>query len=422
LNSQQLVAEALTLMSKNGLNCLPVYDNDHVIGKLTYDELAAFLADDGNTGGMHAHKLHFDIGSALIAIRKMKAERYKTPLRYHISKRLIAELSVAAIIVMTLMGLTWLFFKSTIYTDLNNPVIPGLNRVVLTLENGENIALNDAKAGVIATGNTLKYNDGTRVQVSPGLQPRPDHEILTLNTSNGGVYRLILPDGSKVWLNAASSLKFPATFAGDAQRRVELNGEAYFEIAKANRLSPKGPQRIPFIVVSKGQQIEVLGTHFNVYAYRNEALIKTTLMEGSVRVTPLLTGNGRLKSPDPVSLDPMETKEASLKRSQGVVLKPNQQAILTGTTITVKAVNAEEAIAWRGGEFIFRNTPLESIMLVVARWYDVDVIYQDAHTSKELLGGTLSRSSKMPDVLKTLELTANVRFKVDGKKITVIQL
>jgi transmembrane sensor len=418
LHVQQLVAEALTIMSKDELNSLPVYNGDRVVGKLTYDELIDFLDDNESDGSIYAHRLNFDIGSVLIAIRKMRNEKYKIPLQYNVSRRLVAGLSSAAAIGIVLLALAWVFFKpaSPLPAGQNNTVMAGLNKVMLTLANGGHIALNDAKKGVVIDGSNLTYSDGTAVAGRRYVSEAGRGTALAISTSNGGMYQLTLPDGTKVWLNAASSLTFPASFAGANQRRVELTGEAYFEVAKNKKM--------PFIVESKGQEIEVLGTHFNVSAYGNEGSVKTTLLEGSVRVTPSYRSEKCLKSPDPSSLDPLEmikSNGAQLMQAQAVVLTPNHQAILTGAELRVKEVVADEAVAWKNGEFIFRNMSLENIMKVVARWYDMDVSYQSTNAGKALLGGTISKSSKIAEVLKTLEVTANVHFKLDGRKITVIQ-
>lgn len=429
LQVQQLVAEALKIMNKDELNSLPVYDCNQVVGKLSYDELIGFLDNNKNDEVIYAHKLHFNIGCALIAIRKIRSEKYKMPSEYNLSKRLVAGLSSVAAIGVILLGLAWSFFKPapSILVDQNNRVMVGLNKAMLTLASGEHIALNGEKEGVVVEGSSLTYNDGTSIASEKALHisGADKRTKLVVNTSNGGIYQVTLPDGTKVWLNAASRLKFPASFASVEQRRVELTGEAYFEVAKVVvKKSNKKKYRLPFIVESNGQKIEVLGTHFNVSAYSNEESVKTTLIEGSVRVTPSYQNDNRLKGPDPSSLDPLEIIKSNgteLMSAQAVVLSPNHQAILTGTGISVKVVKANEAIAWKNGEFIFRNMPLKNIMNVVSRWYDVDVTYQSGNSSEALLGGTISKSSTITEVLKMLELTANVHFKRDGRKISVIQ-
>ncbi|MDR6781618.1 transmembrane sensor [Pedobacter africanus] len=396
-------------MRREGVDSYPVYDNGVIVGKISYDELMDFLAYKEGMGAMQAHKQHFDLNSALTAIRDMRVDEYKVAKKKDMTHKLIAGFSSVAAVAAILLGLSWFFLKPAPASTSTNEVFT--DRITLTLNNGKNISLDQEKAGVVFANNQLKYNDGSKVEAA-----YEGKQLVTLNTPKGGLYQVVLPDGTKAWLNAASHLKFPSTFAGAMKRRVELTGEAYFEVAK--------DKKHPFIVASKGQEIEVLGTHFNVTAYGNDGNIKTTLLEGSVRVTPFQKADKRVEGTDPATIDPLwaiETRPAYVQAGDAVVLKPNQQAVLTGKNIAVKAVEAEDAIAWRQGEYIFRNMPLESVMQVIARWYDVDVIYQNKTVGDALLGGSVLKADSVSEVLKTLELTANVHFKVEGRRITVTQ-
>ncbi|WP_316813544.1 FecR domain-containing protein [Pedobacter heparinus] len=413
LHSHQVVSEALNLMGNDKPHSLPVYENGRIIGKLHYDDLIAFLEDEEKDNSIRAHKMHFDIKSAMHAIHSMKLKYYHAALPDDSKKAPAWQFITAAAVLCIIAGLAWLFFNPSASAPVvqGSQTIAGLNRVVLTLENGKKIALNEDKGGISITGNKLTYHDGTTLSIS-GISG-----MASVSTSRGGIYQVQLPDGTKVWLNAGSRLKFPATFTNGEKRRVELIGEAYFEVARHNYASAQRLKRLPFTVLSRGQEIAVLGTHFNVKAYPDETTIKTTLLEGLVRVTPLRIRKG-FKGADPSVADPL----AMMNVAQGALLKPNEEAVLTGNEITVNKVNAAEAIAWRKGDYIFRNAPLENIMLVIARWYDVEVIYQtEDHKKNELLGGVLSKSPDMKDILKSLELTANVRFKVEGKRVTVMQ-
>lgn len=399
-------------MRREGVDSYPVYDNGVIIGKISYDELMAFLEYKEGMGAMQAHKQHFDLNSALAAIRDMRVDEYKVAKKKDMTHKLIAGFSSVAAVVAILLGFSWFFLKPTPAPENTNVTEVFTDRTTLTLGNGKNIGLDEGKTGVVFASNQLKYNDGSKVEaVYEGKQ------LVTLNTPKGGLYQVVLPDGTKAWLNAASHLKFPSTFTGAMKRRVELTGEAYFEVAK--------DKKHPFIVASKGQEIEVLGTHFNVTAYGNDGNIKTTLLEGSVRVTPFQKADKRIAGADPATIDPLWAIEARadayVQAGDAVVLKPNQQAVLTGKNIAVKAVEAEDAVAWRQGEYIFRNMPLESVMQVIARWYDVDVVYQNKTVGDALLGGSVLKAENVSDVLKTLELTANVHFKVEGRRITVTQ-
>lgn len=422
LDTRQLVAEALKIMRKGAVNSLPVYDEGCFIGKISYSELMSFLNHKEDIAKLDTTKLDAEIGAVLVFVKQLKAKFHCAPVKDTFTRRFITGLSSVAVVAMVLLSLTWLYFNSTPAIRANeiHAVIPGLNKVVLKSENGENLALNHAKDGILISNNQIRYNDGSMVdsqRIGMPFANRSVHKnVMTIYTSNGGMYQVTLPDGTKVWLNAASSLKFPATFSS-VQRKVELTGEAYFEVAK--RVSDN--KRVPFIVASNGQEIEVLGTHFNVNAYQSEKEVKTTLLEGSVRVSPLLKKDKILAGVDPSSLDPLEIEVNKTPALRDIILKPNQVATLTGTGIAVKTVDAEEAIAWKNGEYIYRNTSLEEIMHTVSRWYDVEVIYQHTQSNKAILGGVISRSAKLSEVLKILEVTANVHFKIMGGRITVIE-
>lgn len=412
-----MIAEVLPLMHKDEANNWPVYQNGQVIGKISYQELIAFLDHTDKTGNIYAHKLHFDLGTALHAIREMRTATYKKPAQTS-SKRLIASLSTAAVITMAMLGLTWLFFKPAVAPPVENGASVLSNKLALTLTNGKQILLDNTKSGLIVNSAHVTYDDGTPILSSKAG--------MTINTPETGQYQVTLPDGTKVWLNTTSQLQFPSTFTGLSERRVRLNGEAYFEVARITSKTNGAIHKVPFIVESKGQEIEVLGTHFDVRAYHHETAIKTTLLEGSVRVTPIFQNDVALNSADPSLIDPMgsiNTKSGGkfLKHSQAVLLRPNQQAILAGSAITVRKVNAIEAIAWKNGEFIFRNMPLENVMHMVACWYDIDVVYQTKPSNTALLGGTIAKTANITEVLHMLEMIANVHFKVEGRKVTVIQ-
>ncbi|WP_448634128.1 FecR family protein [Pedobacter panaciterrae] len=191
-----------------------------------------------------------------------------------------------------------------------------------------------------------------------------------------------------------------------AQRKIELSGEAYFEVAK-NKTHP-------FIVVSNEQLVEVLGTHFNISNYTDEGSIKTTLLEGSLIVT-----SSRGKRSGEGSLGHATSRDLSYRRDD-VILKPGQQSTFThNKPIEVKQVDASDVIAWKDGKFAFRNESLESIMRKVARWYDVEIEYQNNQIGKEILGGSFTRSEQISTILTTLELASDVHFKIQGKKVII---
>jgi ferric-dicitrate binding protein FerR (iron transport regulator) len=269
-----------------------------------------------------------------------------------------------------------------------NDVAPGNNKAILTLDDGSKIDLDDAKTGILANESNIdikKTGDG-QLEYTAGAQNVKTVKYNILSTPMGGEYQLVLPDGSKVWLNSGSTLRFPTAFIG-SERIVELKGEAYFDIAK----NPK----MPFLVrTNNAMDIKVLGTQFNIMAYDDEKNINTTLIEGSVEV---LKGSGK------------------------TMLKPGQEAILNRGSGNIKVASAdlEQAIAWKNGYFIFYNENIESIMRKVSRWYNVDVVYQGNLSNKDFVG-TISRNKNISELLKMLELTGAVHFSIDGRRITVM--
>jgi ferric-dicitrate binding protein FerR (iron transport regulator) len=309
----------------------------------------------------------------------------------------IAVAAVAAIVVGVY------FFNASRHADTpprtefgagSQDIAPGKNGATITLGNGKVIQLSDAKTGVVV-GSDLKYSDGSSVGRHPefisGSRTR-EATMLTATTAKGQTYQFTLPDGTKVWLNADSKLEFPSNFVNRVARFVKLSGEGYFEVSK--------DKSHPFIVSAKNQDVTVLGTHFNISAYQDERLTTTTLVEGSVKVSAFDAVAGR--------------------RTE--ILKPNQQSIQTpGGGMQVRNVDVSEALAWKEGVFIFNSTPLDQIMRQVSRWYNVDVIYTDESLKTETFKGSVSRYDKVSRILKTLEFTGAVKFKITDNKITVMK-
>jgi len=290
--------------------------------------------------------------------------------------------------------------KTPAAKKMKNDVAPGGNKAILTLANGSNITLDSAANGELAQqGNSVinKTKDGElkyepAIPGKPGEAGKPQLAIVynTLATPRGGQYQLVLPDGSRVWLNAASSIRYPTAFTGN-ERKVEITGEAYFEVAPVRLRSG---QKMPFIVQEGGMSVQVLGTHFNVNGYEDEDAVRTTLLEGSVKVS---------------------------KDDVYVLLKPGEQTSLSHSSNLSQPipVQTDEVMAWKNGQFAFRDATIESIMRQAARWYDVDVVY-DATITKHFIAN-IPRSVPLSELLKVLELTDQVHFKVQGRKITVIQ-
>ncbi len=267
-----------------------------------------------------------------------------------------------------------------------NDLLPGGNKAVLTLGDGTVITLDDTAEGILANQGNIsvkKTKDGQVVYTINKNSKSTEISLNTISTPKGGQYQVVLPDGSKVWLNAASSLSFPTLFTGN-ERRVVIKGEAYFEIAKNTAM--------PFIVSANTAEVKVYGTHFNIMAYENEDAIKTTLLEGSVKITSA----GKSK-----------------------MLVPGEQAQVNkgGDLNLTSGVNLSEVVAWKNGYFEFKDTELEIIMRQIERWYNVEVSYV-GKTPTEQFTGKISRNVKASQILNMLEF-AGLKFKTAEKSITV---
>lgn len=269
-------------------------------------------------------------------------------------------------------------------------VAPGGNRATLTLGDGSVIELDSAQNGALGSQGNTQVIKMAGAQLAYDNGDAGDREVFyynTVNTPRGGQYQIILPDGSKVWLNAESSLRFPTAFAGN-ERKVELTGEAYFDIVK--------DAAKPFIVQLNRMDVEVLGTEFNIMAYANERTVNTSLLRGAVRV----------RSGDARSL-----------------LRPGQQAQLhkDGKLNVVNHPFIEEEAAWKDGMFIFNNAALESIMRRICRWYNVEADFTSEKLKSQLFTGQIPRQENLSEVLKMLELTDAVHFDVENRTILVKQ-
>ncbi|WP_448633151.1 FecR family protein [Pedobacter panaciterrae] len=261
----------------------------------------------------------------------------------------------------------------------------GSSRAILTLASGKKISLDEAPNGVLA-----EESGASIVRTGSGQITYAVHEkalnsdtvknvgINSLETPLGGQYQVRLPDGTKVWLNAASKLTYPASFDPGAERKVELKGEAYFEIAQI--------ANTPFVVFSGKQRIEVEAARLNISSYVNDEAIKTTLLEGM----------GRINSDN--------------------IIKSGQQAINKKGNLEIIPANTKEAVAWKNGLFLFEDESLETIMKSISRWYNVEIIYANENAPKELFSLSVSRFDNISSTLKSLENTGFVRFKIKGEK------
>jgi len=308
-------------------------------------------------------------------------------------------LKVAAVLLLSF--LVGLFFinneksspQPTVAKIKQKVILPGGNKAYLTMADGSRIILNDAKNGDLVTKPGLKVSKTSNGMLiyhfhktadNTSLNTKPEYNTIT--TPRGGQYQVILDDGTKVWLNAASSLRFPQAFTGK-QREVELTGEAYFEVAK-NKAKP-------FMVQANGTQVQVLGTHFNINAYGDNGGVTTTLLEGSVRM-------------------------ASGKST--VMLTPGQQGTAgkNGAPILVNNADMEETMAWKNGLFVFHDASIENIMKQVSRWYDVDVAYLDDVQNNEF-GGAISKYKSITELLNIMELTRSIHYKIEGRRVIIMK-
>lgn len=311
------------------------------------------------------------------------------PSRKHKLWPTIAAVAAVAVIIFS----AGLFYSNNNHKkDLTvtlNKIVPGSIGATLTLSNGKKVTLNALPSGEVANQLGLSINktaDGQLVYEKSGIKnsTEADGTTNTLSTDNGQTYMIVLPDKSKVWLNAASSLTYSLTLNDNGFRKVKLNGEAYFEIAK--------DKNHPFIVSTENQEIKVLGTHFNVNSYKDEEAIKTTLLEGSVQV--------------------------SIPKSNITdILKPGQQSVLQNNSLRVVAAKTDEAIAWKNGYFQFNESHLRSIMREISRWYDIDIVYE-GKVEDALFYVKIPRNLSLTEVMKILEING-INFKIEGRKLIV---
>lgn len=324
-----------------------------------------------------------------------KATSRKHPFRVGLWGKVAASLLLVA--AGSIVAYRW---KDKLLPKASRPaemaIVPGGEEARLTLDDGTVISLADASNGTIAEQAGIrieKDKDGNLIYHADGGAASSRTAYNTISTPDGGQYTVVLPDGSKAFLNAASSLRYPVQFAQD-QRRVTMTGEVYFEIAKQVKPGSKPSDRIPFYVDTDKQQIEVLGTHFNVNAYRNEPSVVTTLVEGSVRVKAANDG-------------------------QTVVLRPGQQAVLA-TTLQVREADIEQQIAWTNGDFVFHGEELQSILRKVERWYDIDVDCP-AQLGRLRFEGIVSRKQPLSAIVDMVQATGKAKIQLKERRMTVTE-
>lgn len=302
------------------------------------------------------------------------------------TRRNATWLAVAASVCVAIFGLSYYLLNVGPKLEITQNYLPGGDKAVLKLANGKTVVLSgnehrsislDDGSTIIAEGNILTFEN--RKENDASVQ---DTGRNLLATPAGGKYNVILPDGTKVWLNASSSISYPNRFS-NASRAVEITGEAYFEVFHDSGR--------PFKVLSKNQMVTVLGTHFNINAYGDEPVTQTVLLQGSVKVTS--AGKEKL-------------------------LKPGQMSSLTNNEIHISDVDAEEAVAWREDYFEFSNTNVAAAMRQLSRWYNVEIQCSEA-IAKETITGRISQQKTLKQVIEMIQASREINVTQKGRRIMV---
>ncbi|MDQ1139874.1 FecR family protein [Pedobacter agri] len=296
--------------------------------------------------------------------------------------------------VLAIISLAYYFFQEKNLkvqqgaVDYASKILPGGNKAILRLGNGKSIDLTAVRTGKLTA---FGSSSASKIQVdevsfADGIaETSGPQQLNVIEVPVGGFFKVVLSDGTKVWLNSASSLTFPSDFIGP-QRNVKLTGEGYFEVAHQAQK--------PFVVETNKQSVEVLGTHFNINAYADEDQVKTTLLTGSVKV----------RTPN---------------KMQSALLKPGEAAILTDKSLSVHQADVNQSIDWINGRFNFSHTDVKSVLRKIARWYDIEVSYEGDFTGVEF-GGKISKKKNLKETLNMLSRTGDVKFKVTGRRVVVM--
>lgn len=295
----------------------------------------------------------------------------------------------ATLLVCCLMGLYWWQIASREKSDtfqLVHDVQPGGNRATLTLSDGRIVELSEAQTGIVLANGKIQYEDGSQLSAATQEKSLQASSFVTMTTPKGGQYRITLSDGTAVWLNSASTLRYPTRF-GKGRRVVELDGEGYFDVSHN--------EDHPFVVKCNGQEVEVLGTAFNISSYAEEEGIRTTLVQGKVQLNATQKGVGRQ------------------------ILQPGQQALLQDTGFLVANVDTEEVTAWKDGYFQFNGADIYTVMRRFARWYDLEVSYEGTPTREKFMG-RIPMDMTLNSVFKVLAATG-VDFEIKADRQLVVK-
>ena len=316
-------------------------------------------------------------------VTELQKRLKQIPERYSSTKNYITAIAASLLTFITLG--TIVYFQFTAIQPSKQQLVlediaPGGNKALLSIDGQTAITLNGENGGLVSNSSSLGYKDGTTIAKTENIK------TITLSTPAAGQFQVVLPDGTKAWLNALSAISYPATFAGK-ERQIHLKGEVYLEVAKNTHK--------PFIIHTDQQRIQVLGTSFNVNTYNDNGQSYTTLVSGSLRVT-------------------------DTKSNHEVVLSPGQQAIVNGKDhIEVKTNGTEDSYAWKDGLYILHEEPLSQYALKIERWYDVEIDMGPYGDRK--LSAIIPRDAKLSEVLQAIELKSHVKFIREGRRITVMK-
>lgn len=377
---------------------LEKYKNDLCTPEEISELMDYFTSDDAEYELKQALERHLSTYDETSAVTEEETETILENIRMEIAsraeKRSISWYWWASAAVVLFIG-AGLLFRTTKrpempihVAEVAKPVIsPGGNKAILTLSNGQTIQLTNARDGKIAQQGNVSVRKLQGGKIIYSANTKQSHQDLNdwnqITTPRGGTYDVVLSDGTHVWLNAGSTLSYPVVFT-NVDRTVKLTGEGYFEVVHNGK---------PFKVISNGQTIQVLGTHFNVEAYPDERAIKTTLLEGSVRV---------------------DYSEAH------ALIVPGQMAVndFSGK-LRVRKANIDEIMAWKNGLFIFDNESVVDVMRKAARWYDIDVVYEGSMPERKLWG-TVSRYKTINELMDNISIAGKLRYKIEGRRVILM--
>ncbi len=360
--------------------------------------IEALLQEELNNSHYNTAEEEVNWQQILQAVLQQRETAAAAPVR----RLRIYKIAAAAAVIIALGTIAWWWLQSNGRQTTDKPVakitdiMPGKNGAVLTLANGRQLVLDSAGNGDLytQTGLQIVKHDSLIAYTAPASTKSDETGTIsynTLTTPKGRQFRLVLADGTKVWLNASSSVRYPAVFNGE-ERVVNVTGEVYFEVAK----DPRKPFKVNFSSKAGGGRVEVLGTHFNINAYDDEDAVKTTLLEGKVKVTQPAKDN-----------------------DMAAVLKPGEQAVLAShSRLTIDhSPNIDQVMAWKNGYFQFDRVDIKTVMRQISRWYDVEIVYEGPVTN-DRFGGSIPRDATLSQVLNALEQSL-VHFTIQGKKVIV---